>query len=382
MSIPIIDVELRYEEDVMHARQRARLIAELLGFDRSDQTRISTAVSELARNAYLYAGGGKVEFLVDCKVPQVFKISISDHGPGIANIDTILEGKITANSSAGIGMGIVGARRLMDFFHLETRPGEGTTILLGKSLPRTAPSVNTRILTQISSDLQSSQVHSPLEEIRLQNQELLRAMEELRRREEIIRQQATHDELTGLPNRRMYQMALTMAIAEGRRDKRTAGVVFIDLDHFKEINDTMGHEAGDKFLCAVAETIKGCVRAIDTVVRLGGDEFALILPDMEHKEDAGIMVRRIFEALKRPVAIDGTSLQPSVSIGIAVFPDDGDDINVLLKRADTAMYISKKEGHNSYRFWHEDMSDEEQASHITEIAYGDKPIFYGGDGDV
>ena len=370
MSISIIAIELRYEEDVMHARQRSRLIAELLGFDRNDQTRISTAVSELARNAYTYAGGGKVEFLVNCAAPrQVFEITVSDRGPGIKDIQAILDGRYASHTGAGLG--IVGARRLMDNFHLETRLGEGTTVFVGKARPRTEPPVNDQILTRIRVKLQTSQIHSPLEEIRLQNQELLRTMEELRQREEIIRQQATHDELTGLPNRRLCQETLTMAIAEARRYKKKVGIVFIDLDHFKEINDTLGHEAGDKFLRAIAGIVKTHIREIDTIARLGGDEFALVLPNMEGKGEADIVVRRIFDSLSKEIIIDGTPLQPSVSIGISIFPDDGGDNATLLKRADTAMYQSKKEGRNTYHYWESGMVVDEQTNHITEIFDGE-----------
>jgi signal transduction histidine kinase/CheY-like chemotaxis protein len=183
MSMAITRVEIRYEQDVVHARQRARLIAELLGFDRTDQTRLSTAVSEIARNAYQYGGGGQVEFLVEGAVPpQVLGVLVRDRGPGIKDVQAVLEGRYT--SPAGMGLGIVGARRLVEHFHLETRPGEGTTVFLGKTLPRSAPPVTPQALARISETLLQTRPESPLEEIRLQNQELLRALEELRRRQE------------------------------------------------------------------------------------------------------------------------------------------------------------------------------------------------------
>lgn len=372
MSIPIITVKLRHEADVMHARQRTRLIAEMLGFDSIDQTRISTAVSEIARNAYQYAGGGQIEFLVDCAAPrQLFEIKVSDQGPGINNIQTILDGRYKSSTTAGFG-GIVGAKRLMDHFRLETGQSEGTTVFLGKILPRTAPAVTAQTLSRISEDLHKAQIHLPLEEIWLQNRELLMAMDELRQREEIIRKQATHDELTGLPNRRLYYDRLTSAIAEARRYKKKVGVVFIDLDHFKKINDTLGHEAGDKFLRAVAELFQAQIRGIDTLARLGGDEFALGLPNLEGKDEADLVVRRIFDALEQKITIDETCLQASVSIGIAIFPDDGEDIFVLLKRADTAMYRSKKEGRNTWHYWEPEMDADEQAGHIKGIFSDEK----------
>lgn len=181
------------------------------------------------------------------------------------------------------------------------------------------------------------------------------ALEELRRRGETIMQQATHDELTGLPNRRLFYDRLAMAISESRRYDRKVAIVFVDLDHFKEINDTLGHQAGDKFLVAIAEQIKTVPREIDTCARLGGDEFALILSNVESKEQVDFVTLRILGALDREFIIDGASLHASASIGIAIFPDDAEDAAILLKRADMAMYRSKEEGRNTYHFWDKTM---------------------------
>ena len=187
MSMVITRVEIRYEQDVVHARQTARLISEHLGFERNGQTRLSTAVSEIARNAYQYGGGGQVEFLVNGTAPdQILAVTVRDQGPGIKDIQAVLEGRYA--SLTGMGLGIVGARRLMDHFHIETKPGQGTTVFLGKTLPRTAPPVTPQALARISETLLKSRRESPLEEIRLQNQELLHALEELRRRQEELEQ--------------------------------------------------------------------------------------------------------------------------------------------------------------------------------------------------
>ncbi|MCX6071810.1 MAG: response regulator [Chloroflexi bacterium] len=183
MSTVITQVEIRYEQDVVYARQRARLIAELLGFDRNDQTRISTAVSEIARNAYQYAAGGQVEFLVEGRMPpHLIAVTVRDRGPGIQDIDAILEGRFT--SRTGMGLGILGARRLMDHFHIETQPGKGTTVFLGKAIPPSAPAFTPQALVRITEALAQTRPETPLEEIRLQNQELLRALEELRQRQQ------------------------------------------------------------------------------------------------------------------------------------------------------------------------------------------------------
>ncbi len=127
MSLSILAVTIRYEYDTVAARQRARQIARLLGFDSQDQTRISTAVSEIARNAFTYAGGGRVEYLLEGRTaPQLFIVKITDSGPGIRDLGTILEGRY--RSSTGMGLGIIGARRLMDQFQIESSPGHGATI--------------------------------------------------------------------------------------------------------------------------------------------------------------------------------------------------------------------------------------------------------------
>lgn len=168
MNTSIARVEISFEQDVVHTRRRARLIAEMLGFDRQDQTRIGTAVSEIARNAHEYARGGEAEFSIAGTLSaQQFTITIRDHGPGIPNLDAILEGRYT--SGTGMGLGIVGSRRLLDYCHIETQSGQGTTVTLGKLLPRTAAPVTPAVLRHIAEALAATRVDSPLEVIRAQN---------------------------------------------------------------------------------------------------------------------------------------------------------------------------------------------------------------------
>jgi signal transduction histidine kinase len=172
MMTSLARVEIRYEQDVVHARQRARLIAEQLGFGRQDQTRISTCVSEIARNAHQYGQGGEVEFMLEATAhPPRLTIAVRDHGPGIADLDTILEGRYT--SRTGLGRGIVGSRRLLEYFHIDTRLGQGTTVTLGKSLPLKVPTVTPVVLRRIADALAANYSASPMEEIRAQNQELV-----------------------------------------------------------------------------------------------------------------------------------------------------------------------------------------------------------------
>ncbi len=183
MSLGILTVQLTSEHDVVLVRQRTRQISKLLGFDQQDQTRIATAVSEIARNAYNYGGGGKVEFQLEGKTsPQLMVIRVLDEGPGIINLDRILEGRY--QSQTGMGLGIVGARRLVDQFRIETRSSGGTTVLLKKLLPRRAGLVTPQKLAEIATQLTLEQPQDPLVEIQQQNQELLRTLDELRKRQD------------------------------------------------------------------------------------------------------------------------------------------------------------------------------------------------------
>ncbi|MBW4634214.1 MAG: response regulator [Iphinoe sp. HA4291-MV1] len=186
MSTTIFTLEIRYEQDVVQTRQQARAIAQALGFDAQDQARLATAVSEIARNAFVYAKGGTVEFWVDDSSPQNFWISIQDRGPGIPNLQAILDGQYT--SKTGMGLGIIGTRRLMDRFEISSVPNEGTTVLMRKTLPKRTSKLTFQRLKQIQDELANREPQNPFEEIQRQNQELLRAMEELRKREEQLTQ--------------------------------------------------------------------------------------------------------------------------------------------------------------------------------------------------
>jgi signal transduction histidine kinase/CheY-like chemotaxis protein len=183
MSYSITHVTIEYEHDVVLARQRAREIAALLGFDNQDQTRVATAVSELARNAFVYAGGGRVEFEVEGRtVPQLFGIRISDRGPGIVNLKEILEGRYA--SPTGMGIGLIGARRLVDQCEIHSDSKEGTRIALKKILPRHAPLVTPLSLRRLVDQLAQQRPQGPLEEVQQQNRELVRALAELRERQD------------------------------------------------------------------------------------------------------------------------------------------------------------------------------------------------------
>jgi signal transduction histidine kinase/CheY-like chemotaxis protein len=182
VKLAITTVALTREPDVVVARQRARRIGELLGFDRQDQTRLATAVSEIARNAFRYARGGRVEFSVEGQTPpQILLVRVSDEGPGIASLPTVLSGQY--RSTTGMGIGITGTRRLMDAFDIESAPGRGTTVSLRKLLPRSSALVTTASVATLVAALARERADDPVAEMVQQNQELLQALDELQRRQ-------------------------------------------------------------------------------------------------------------------------------------------------------------------------------------------------------
>jgi signal transduction histidine kinase/CheY-like chemotaxis protein len=181
----IFILEIQNEQDVVQARQRTREIAEQLGFDTQDQARLATAVSEIARNAFQYARGGTVEFSVAGE-PQEFLIRIQDRGGGIPHLEDVLAGRYA--SDTGMGLGIVGSQKLMDFFEIESLLGQGTTVVMSKRLSKRTPNFTDLQLQQIRESVMERSPQNPYEEIQRQNQELLRAMAELRKREEELTQ--------------------------------------------------------------------------------------------------------------------------------------------------------------------------------------------------
>ncbi len=179
---------------------------------------------------------------------------------------------------------------------------------------------------------------------------------ERKRSEEKIIQLANYDNLTGLPNRRLLMNFINQTITLVGRRALYAAVLFIDLDRFKLINDTLGHSAGDELLKEVAERLKKCVRLSDIVGRLGGDEFIALLPDIEQIEDVIIICKRIYSIFEIPVKLGDHEVSVMTSIGISIYPTDGDDGDTLLRKADVAMYRAKSDGKSCYRFYSESMS--------------------------
>jgi len=169
--------------------------------------------------------------------------------------------------------------------------------------------------------------------------------------EEKIRQLAYYDTLTGLPNRGMFQERLHQSLSQAQRDNEKVNLIFLDLDHFKDINDTLGHEVGDKLLHLVANRLSACIRESDLLARLGGDEFVVVCQVLESQESVAAVLQRIQGIFTDPFDIDGHQIYTSASIGIAVFPDDSQDASTLFRCADTAMYQAKNDGRANFRFF-------------------------------
>ncbi len=167
--------------------------------------------------------------------------------------------------------------------------------------------------------------------------------------EEKLAHMATHDNLTGLPNRMLFDDRLSLELARAYRKKQRFTVMISDIDNFKNINDTLGHMIGDKLLQGVGNRIKDSLRSSDTIARMGGDEFLLLLPEITRTEDATSIAQKLLEIFQEPFMIDGHKFDITVSIGIAIFPDDGQDVDSLISHADVAMYSVKKSGRNNYQ---------------------------------
>lgn len=183
MRIPLLTVALRRENDLLIARQRARQISQLLGFSTGDSTRITTALAEIARNAFVYGGGGTVTFLIENEQhqSQALVVNVVDQGPGIANLETILAGEY--GSTTGMGVGITGSRAIMDRFYIEAGGGTGTRVTMSKTLPHSAPRVGNVEIARLTDQLAARGDGSPFGELQLQNQELLSALDEVTKRQ-------------------------------------------------------------------------------------------------------------------------------------------------------------------------------------------------------
>lgn len=181
--------------------------------------------------------------------------------------------------------------------------------------------------------------------------EFIRDITERIEAEEAIRRLAYHDALTGLPNRILFYEQFTLAQARAQRHKEKMTVVMLDLDHFKEVNDTLGHDVGDRLLQAVANRLKGVIRKEDVVARMGGDEFMILLQEITKVDDVVTTCRKIVESFSHAFVFNGHKFEVTTSVGIALYPEDGEDIGTLLKDSDIAMYQAKEDGRNRFKLF-------------------------------
>jgi len=209
--------------------------------------------------------------------------------------------------------------------------------------------------------------NSMLEQIQAQDSELKKVQEHLEETVEIrtgelteltlqLEHQVYHDTLTGLANRITFDDHLQLAIEQSQRYGGKLAVLFLDLDRFKVVNDTLGHAIGDKLLVQVAKRFSSCIRASDTLARLGGDEFGVLLMQINSASEAADVAHKLTKAIADPIEVEGYSLHPSTSIGICLYPEDGDNAETILKNADTAMYRSKDQGYNQITFFSSEMN--------------------------
>jgi diguanylate cyclase (GGDEF)-like protein/PAS domain S-box-containing protein len=182
-----------------------------------------------------------------------------------------------------------------------------------------------------------------------------RDITERKRAERQLAYIATHDALTGLPNRVLFSDRLNLALAQAQRHQQRLAVLLLDLDRFKDINDTLGHSVGDQFLRVTGKRLKGLLRKSDTLARMGGDEFLFLVTEIARAENATEVARKIIESFQEHFLVEDHELRTTASIGVAIFPDDGADADTLLKNADIAMYSAKQRGRNNYQRYTTDM---------------------------
>jgi diguanylate cyclase (GGDEF)-like protein/PAS domain S-box-containing protein len=192
---------------------------------------------------------------------------------------------------------------------------------------------------------------SPFEQRFIGSYGVAKDITERKQAEETVHYQAYHDLLTGLPNRALFRDHLGLMLAQARRTQQPLAVLSLDLDHFKVINDSLGHAIGDELLLAVGARLRQCLREGDTLARLGGDEFAVLLPTLVSRSDVDHICRKIIQVLSKPVYVKGHEIYVSVSIGACVAPEDGDMIDSLIRQAEIAMYRAKSQGRSQLQFW-------------------------------
>jgi diguanylate cyclase (GGDEF)-like protein len=278
---------------------------------------------------------------------------------------------VEMNLTAARLLGIERGRTVEPFLGLRLAPGQNRTLLsaIGRVLatgreesleatlgrpPR--PECRLRVLLQCGRPDADGTAPATCRAALLDVTEQWHLTQRLQERESQLEQQAGHDVLTGLPNRLLFTDRLSQAMQRARREHRELALFFLDLDRFKDINDSLGHAVGDEILRQVTQRLRAQVREGDTVARLGGDEFTIVLGDLAHGSDAGLVAHKLVEACDQPFAVDGQTLYVTASVGISLYPQDGTDVDTLLRNADAAMYRAKEQGRDTFRFYTEDLT--------------------------
>ena len=362
MNSVLLTSDIRTESDVVFVRQRARQIAALLEFDTYEQTRISTAVSEIARNAFLYAEGGRAQFSIEGGAPQHLIIRISDRGQGIPNLPAILAGNY--NSGTGMGLGLLGAKKLMDTFRADSVPGHGTTVELGKALPPQAPQITPQLVLRISAELAKLAPTSPMEEVRQQNIALLRALDEaeaaVATREELLAI-VSHDLRNPLGSI-VFSAALlqgtTIDGEEGERVHKSAQTILHSADRMTrliaDLLDLAQIQAGKLAVEQRPEDVEGLIRDCVEMLRP-----LAATKDLKGMASAGLHVRcdreRVLQILSNLVgnAIKFTPEGGSIFIEAQ---DTGHEVRFSVR--DTGQGISEEELPRIFdRFWQAQRND-------------------------
>ena len=370
MNTVLLTSEIRTELDVVFVRQRARQIAGLLSFDAQDQTRIATAVSEIARNAFLYALGGRAQFSIEGSAPEQFVIRISDRGQGIARLQAILAGSY--KSTTGLGLGMLGAKKLVDSFRAETVVGHGTTVELGKALPPHAPKVSPPLVARISQELTRCAPATVMEEIRQQNVDLLRTFDELRTRQleldRMYREVAEANERMSAVNLQLEEKAHALERASGaeRAARSLAEAAVATRDELLAI---VSHDLRNPLSIIIAgaselqEDTRGAaneehVHKYAQVILRAGDRMKRLITDLldlaqiqagtlsieQRSEDAQEIVTEAVEVLAPLATRLDLKLLGTASVGLRVNCDLGRVLQVVTNLVGNSLKFTPKGG--------------------------------------
>ena len=283
-------------------------------------------------------------------------------------LDNVAEGVICIDRQGTVRLFNAVAQRMFGYIESEVIGNNIDTLI--PALPRGQPGEPLREMqglrrngTAFQLDLNLCETRDPQESMCVY---VVRDATERQQAEQRLIQLAHYDALTGLPTRALFQDRARHALARAERDEKLAAILYLDVDYFKQINDGLGHHAGDELLKGVARRITSCLREVDTVSRLGGDEFAVVLENIAHIDNATVVAQKILDVMQEPFHLDGYEVSITLSIGITLYPMDDKDLTHLLKDADVAMYRAKQAGRNGYQLFGTDMTEGAAAAHRLE----------------